>query len=96
MYLLAKGEADDRDMARLVANDPTKSQNERAAAVSSANSHNNTAQNDQLIGIIFLTAGVLLVATGASWYFIGQQNKRAQVLPVVTPHYAGSAFSLSF
>jgi hypothetical protein len=98
MYLLAKGEADDRDMARAVVNDPSKTPNERQAAISSANSHNNTAQNDQLIGIIFLTAGVLFVATGATWYLLGQQNqnKRAQVVPVVTPHYAGSAFSLSF
>jgi hypothetical protein len=96
VYGLSANEADERDKQQAIVNDPTRSKADREAAIGSVNSHNNAADTDQTLALLVGAGGLVFVAGAAAWYFLGRPSKRAAVVPIMTPHYAGTAFSLAF
>jgi hypothetical protein len=62
-------------------------------------SHNDAAQNDQLIAIITGAGGVVLLGVGAVLFFTAPKNKGANkpyLLPSASPGYAGAVAGFSF
>jgi len=62
-------------------------------------SHNDAAQNDQLIAIITGAGGIVLLGVGAVLFFTAPKNKttgKPYVVPAASPGYAGAAFGFSF
>lgn len=93
VFVLAKGEEDERDKQRVAASaasDPTQ----RDAMNQSAESHSKAAENNQLISLILAGSGVVLVGVGAVLYFTApkgaaEPSGKARLTPFVGPNVAG-------
>ena len=95
VFLLANKEANERDEQRAVFNDTTKSATERNNAGVSANSHNDAANNDQLIAIILVSGAAVMVGLGAFFFFTAPKAKdkaaHTKILPtpIAGPNFQG-------
>jgi hypothetical protein len=85
VFILANKEASDRDEQQAVYKDPTKSDGERAGAAKSANSHNDAANNDQLIALILTGGAVVMAGLGAVLFFTAPKSKEKTATIVPTP-----------
>jgi tetratricopeptide (TPR) repeat protein len=85
VFILANKDASDRDEQQAVYTDPTMSDGERAGAAKSANSHNDAANNDQLIALILTGGAVVMVGLGAVLFFTAPKSKEKTATLVPTP-----------
>jgi hypothetical protein len=87
VFILANKEASDRDDQRAVFNspDPAVTPGERANAAKSANSHNDAANNDQLIALILTGGAVVMAGLGAVLFFTAPKSKEKTAKIVPTP-----------
>lgn len=86
MFVNASKESSARDEQRAVFNDFSKSETERNNAGRSANSHNDAANNDQLLGLVLVGSAVVIAGLAATWYFVAKPSgkKAANFSPVIT------------
>lgn len=93
VFILAKNEDSDRDEQEGISKDLTKTPEERAGAVRSANSHYDAAKNDQLIAFILTGGAAVMVGLGAVLYFTAPKpkEKTAKIVPtpIAGPNFQG-------
>jgi hypothetical protein len=98
MFVVAKNEESARDEQRK--NEANATGDARASYAKSADSHAKAADNNQLISLILAGGGVVLVGVGAVLYFTApkrpEKAAKTQLVPVVTPTFAGLGLGGSF
>lgn len=95
VFILAKNEASARDEQQDIYNNSQRSTLERNNAGVSANSHNDAANNNQLISLILTGGAVVMVGLGAVLYFTAGSSKvkeKAATLKVLPTPIAGPNF----
>jgi hypothetical protein len=98
VFILAKSEESERDQQRK--NESTATGDDRLSYAKSAETHSKAADQDQLISLIVAGGGVVLVGVGAVLYFTApkrpEKAAKTQLVPVVTPTFAGLGLGGSF
>lgn len=86
MVVVAKNEASQRDQQTAVFHDTSRSTVERSNAGLAANSHNDAANNDQLVALILGGSALALLGVAVTLYVVGRPSskKAAQFSPVIT------------
>lgn len=84
-YLMARGEASERDDQAAIYADTSKLQAERTAAAQSSNSHSEAADNDTRLAIILGASGLALLGGAAAWYFLTRPNAKLPALSQLSP-----------
>lgn len=102
MFVLAKSEASKRDDQRAVYNDASNSTTVRDNAGRSANSHNDAANNNQLIALILTGGAAVMVGLGAVLFFTAPKAKEKMAhtkilpTPIAGPSFQGLGVLGSF
>jgi hypothetical protein len=85
LFILANNEQSDRDKFRKDFDNENLGTPERTAAGKAVNSHNDAAQNDQLIGLILAGGAAVMVGLGAVLFFTAPKPKEKTAHTKILP-----------